>query len=124
MNRGILGVIIGVIGIILWFMPLVSWQEEFMGEYVTVYQAGYHIGGIAYLLLLSMFAYAVFSWFQLHELRMIAGAVALFVCSLFFFQASENAGWALVGLIILSIIGILMAFVDYRKVKAEIKENP
>jgi len=35
-----------------------------------------------------------------------------------------NTGWALIGLIILSIIGIFMAFVDYRKMKAEIKENP
>jgi len=124
MNRKILGVIIGVIGIILWFMPLVSWQQEFMGNYVNLYQAGYHIGGIAYLLLLAMFAYAVFSWLQLHELRMIAGAVALLICLLFFFQVLKNAGWALIGLIILSIIGVVIALSDYKKNKAKINENP
>jgi len=128
MKRQILGVIIGVIGMFLWFMPLVSWEEKaILEDYTyTVYQTGYHIGGIAYLLLFSTFAYAAFSWLKIHPLRIISAAVALVICLLFLGmlyskRALNNVDWGLIGLILVSIAGIVVAFLDYRseKVKRE-----
>lgn len=121
MNRQILGVLIGVAGIFLWFMPLVSWEQEFMGAYRKLYQTGYHIGGIAYLQLLSMFAYAFFSWFNLHPLRIISSALSLIICLIFIFQALSNAGWGLIGLILISIVGIVLALRDIKSMKDNIK---
>lgn len=123
MNRQILGVLIGVIGILLWFMPLVSWEQEFMGVYQKLYQTGYHIGGIAYLQLLSMFAYAFFSWFRLNPLRIISSALSLLICLIFLFQVLSNAGWGLIGLIIISIVGIVLALRDNKSMKDNLKNE-
>ncbi|GLI53366.1 hypothetical protein [Thermodesulfovibrio yellowstonii] len=123
MNRQILGVVIGVVGILLWFMPLVSWQQEFMGVYQNLYQTGYHIGGIAYLQLLSMFAYSFFSWFRLNPLRIISSTLSLLICLLFLFQVLSNAGWGLIGLIIISIAGIVLALRDNKIMKDNLKNE-
>jgi len=114
-----IGVAIGVAGIFLWFMPLASWTENFMGNNINVFQAGYHIGGIAYLLLFSMFAYSVFSWFKLHSLRIVAGALSLLICLMFLVQIGSNTGWGLIGLILVSILGIVLGIIDNKKQKME-----
>ena len=117
MDRKVLGVIIGVAGIFLWFMPFVSWEEEFFGVTWQLYQTGYHIGGIAYLLLFSMFAYSVLSWFRLHPLRIIAGALSLLICLILFVQDPSYVAWGLMGLIMASIVGIVIDLIDNRKDK-------
>jgi len=119
MDKRILGVIVGVAGIFLWFMPFVSWTGEFMGVSRTLFQTGQHIGGIAYLLLFSMFAYSVLSWFKLHQLRIITGALSLLICLLFFAQIGSNIGWGLIGLILISALSIILAMKDYRFYKKE-----
>ncbi|MDI6714671.1 MAG: hypothetical protein QMD43_06570 [Thermodesulfovibrio sp.] len=86
MDKRMLGVMLGVAGIFLWFMPLVSWTEEFMGVSRTLIQTGQHLGGITYLLLFSMFAYCVLSWLKIHQLRIIAGVISLLICLIFFAQ--------------------------------------
>ena len=108
MNQKILGTILGVVGVLLWFMPLV--YVEFMG--VDAYQAGNHVGGIAYLLLLSTLAYAILSWLEQHIPRIIAASVALAICLLFLFQAGSSAAWGLIGLILVSIASIVVAVRD------------
>ncbi|WP_353684562.1 hypothetical protein V4D30_01865 [Thermodesulfovibrio sp. 3907-1M] len=115
MDRRIIGVILGVAGIFLWFMPLVSWEERFFGNIVNLYQTGYHIGGIAYLLLVSLFSYAALSWLKMHQLRIVAAGVSLLICLIFLFQANANAGWGLIGLTILSISGIFLSVKDLQK---------
>jgi uncharacterized membrane protein len=115
MDKRIIGVAIGVAGIFLWFMPLASWTEDSM----NFFQAGYHIGGIAYLLLFSMFAYSVFSWFKLYPLRIIAGALSLLICLMFLVQIGSNIGWGLIGLILVSILGIVLGIMDNKKQKTE-----
>lgn len=90
MDNKVKGVLLGVAGIILWFMPLASWDQEFMRQTMTVHQAGHHIGGIAYLLLLSSVAYAALSWYEQHQLRIIAGSVATGISLLFLVQAGST----------------------------------
>jgi len=119
MDKRIIGVTIGVAGIFLWFMPLASWTENFMGSNINVFQAGYHIGGIAYLLLLSMLAYSVLSWFKLHSLRIVAGALSLLICLMFLVQIGSNTGWGLIGLILVSILGIVLGIMDNKNQKME-----
>jgi len=119
MDKRIIGVTIGVAGIFLWFMPLASWTENFMGNTINVFQAGYHIGGIAYLLLLSMLAYSVLSWFKLHSLRIVAGALSLLICLMFLVQIGSNTGWGLIGLILVSILGIVLGIMDNKNQKME-----
>jgi uncharacterized membrane protein len=114
-----IGVAIGVAGIFLWFMPLASWTTNFMGSNINIFQTGYHIGGIAYLLLFSMLAYSVLSWFKLHSLRIIAGALSLLICLMFLLQIGSNVGWGLIGLILVSILGIVFGIMDNKKQKTE-----
>lgn len=119
MDKRVIGVVIGVAGIFLWFMPFVSWTQEFMGITQRFYQAGYHIGGIAYLLLFSMFAYSVFSWFKIHPLRIISGVLSLLICLMFFVKAGSNVGWGLIVLTLASAIGIILAVIDNKEEKKE-----
>lgn len=115
MNGKIIGTILGVVGAVLWFMPLA--YVNFMG--VNAYQAGNHIGGIAYLLLLASLAYAGLSWAALHIPRIIAASVASAICLLFFVQAGSSAAWGLIGLIIVSIASVALAFRDIKASKAK-----
>ncbi|MGC8789565.1 MAG: hypothetical protein ACP5QM_06590 [Caldisericum sp.] len=117
MDARLKGVLIGVVGIFFWFMPFASWYTEFMDQHIKLYQAGYHIGGISYLLLISMFAYAVFSWFRIHELRIVSSGVALLVCLIFIFQAGSTVSWGLIGSFLVSLVGGILGFIDLRKDK-------
>lgn len=116
-DKKIFGVLLGVIGVILWFTPFVEWKQEFMGEIISLHQTGQHIGGIAYLLPLSSFAYAVLSWFELHELRIIAAGVSMGISLLFLYQAGDKVAWGLITLIIVAGISLLAAILDDRRSK-------
>lgn len=117
MDSKVKGVLLGVAGIILWFMPLIAWKQEFMGESMNMYQAGSNIGGIAYLLLLSSLAYAVLSWLNQHQLRIIAGGVASGICVLFLIHAGSSTAWGLIALSIVSAASIWFAVIDHKKNK-------
>lgn len=123
MDSKVKGVLLGVAGVILWFMPLAAWQQEFMGQTMSVHQAGHHIGGIAYLLLLSSIAYAVLSWFEQHQLRIIAASIATGVSGLFLIQAGSSVAWGLLALIAISAVSIWFAISDNKKAKQPIKES-
>lgn len=118
MNGKILGTILGVVGVLLWFMPLA--YVNFMG--MSAYQAGNHIGGIAYLLLLSSLAYAVLSWIEQHVPRIIAASLALVICLLFLVQAGTSVAWGLIALIIVSSVSIFLAVRD-NKLSRMIREG-
>lgn len=110
-TRKIIATVLGALGILLWFMPL-----AYVGD-MGYYQAGNHIGGIAYLLLFSFLAYGVLSWIEQHIPRIIAASVALAICLMFLFQAGGSAAWGLLGLIIVSIAGIALAGYDIKAIK-------
>lgn len=74
------------------------------------YQAGHHIGGIAYLLLLASGAYAALSWMELRVPRLIAGAVVTGIASLFLVQAGSAAAWGLYGLLLTGVGGMVLAW--------------
>jgi len=116
MNKKIIGTILGVIGTCLWFMPLA--QIEFMG--MNMYQSGSHIGGIAYLLIFATLAYSVLSWIEQHIPRVIAAAVALAICGLFFVQAGSSAMWGLYGLIVVNIACVVLAAIDIKSSKSTV----
>ena len=58
MDKRVVGTLLGIAVVLLWFMP---WMEFSVGD-MEFYRTGSHIGGIAYLLLMSSLAYAVLSW--------------------------------------------------------------
>lgn len=113
MNGKVIGAILGVAGVVLWFMPLAN--VDFMG--IGAYQAGNHIGGIAYLLLSASLAYAVLSWIEQHVPRIIAASLALAISLLFMAQLGSSAAWGLYGLIVVSITGIVVALRDNKALK-------
>lgn len=117
MDNKLIGVLLGVAGIVLWFMPLASWEQEFMRQTVIIHQAGHHLGGIAYLLLISSVAYATLSWFEQHQLRIIAGSIAIGISLLFFVQAGSAVAWGLRALIAVSGVSIWFAIADTKKAK-------
>jgi hypothetical protein len=118
MDNKVKGVLLGVAGVILWFMPLAAWDQEFMGQLMTMHQAGHHIGGIAYLLLLSSLAYAALSWLEQHQLRIIAAGIATGISLLFLVQAGSSVAWGLLALIVVSGASIWFAVKDNKKSKA------
>lgn len=114
MDKKLIATLLGVSGVLLWFMPLLN--VEFMGQ--QMYQTGQHIGGIAYLILLAALAYAVLSWMQLHVPRIIASGLATAICGLFLLQAGSGAAWGLYGLLLVNIAGTAMAVLDNRAVSS------
>lgn len=120
MDFKIKGVLLGVVAIIIWFMPFASWDQEFLDDIVRIYQAGHHIGGIAYLLLVSSFAYAVLSWFEQHQLRMIAAGVASGICLFFLVQVGKNVAWGLLALIVVSGLRVWFAYMDEQRKKMRV----
>ncbi|MBU5611666.1 hypothetical protein [Geomonas azotofigens] len=107
------GVVLGLAGVILWFMPLANFG--FMG--LDIYQAGSHIGGISYLLLAASAAYAVLSWFEQHQLRIIAASIATAIGLMFLVQFGERAAWGLYLLIVVSGVGWIVGYCDEQKRK-------
>lgn len=103
MNSKIVGAVIGAAGLFLWFQPFVLLG----GGY---WQSGQHIGGIAYLLLFAMLAYAVLSWMELHIPQIIAAGLALAVLLTFIARAGASAAWALYALILLNVLGVALAW--------------
>ena len=100
-----IGAVLGVVGVFLWFMPFA--EVGFMG--MNAYQAGNHIGGIAYLLLFSSLAYAALSWMEQHVPCVIAASVALAICLLFAVQAGTSVAWGLIAFIVISTTSIVLA---------------
>ena len=105
MNQKVWGSVLGVAQVFLWFMPFA--YVEFMGR--EMHQAGNNVGGIAYLLLFSSFAYSVLSWLELHIPSIIAGSVSALICLLFLWQAGSSSAWGLVILTGASIGSIVLA---------------
>jgi hypothetical protein len=58
MDKRVVGTLLGIAGMLLWFMP---WMAFSMGE-MDFHRTGSHIGGIAYVLLMSSLASAILSW--------------------------------------------------------------
>jgi len=108
MDRKFLQTFIGISGVLFWFSPLTT--VTFRGY--TGYQAGYHIGGIAYLLLLSSAVYTVLSWYEQHQPRLIAAGVATGLCLLFLFLAGASVNWGLLCLLGVSGAGAWFAWED------------
>ncbi|QXE86364.1 hypothetical protein KP003_18710 [Geomonas nitrogeniifigens] len=109
-----IGVSLGVVGMILWFMPLVK-----VG--FNVYVGGRQIGNISYILVVCSLAYAICSFFELHRVRVIAATISTAISMLFLSEALTNAAWGLYGLNIVSIASWLAAVTDWdaRKKSAE-----
>jgi len=110
MDKKLIATLLGVSGVLLWFMPLVN--VEFMGQHM--HQTGESIGGIAYLVLLAALAYTALSWMQQHVPRIIASGLATAICGLFLLQAGGDAAWGLYALLLVNIAGLAMAVLDNR----------
>lgn len=113
MNAKVLGTILGVAGMLLWFMPLA--YVEF--GHMTAHQTGNSIGGIAYLLLFASLAYTVLSWMEQHVPRIIAASLGLVICLMFLAQAGSSVAWGLVALIIVHAESIYLAVRDNKLLK-------
>ncbi|MBJ6751860.1 hypothetical protein [Geomonas anaerohicana] len=112
------GVVLGLAGVILWFMPLVNFG--FMG--IDIYQAGSHVGGISYLLLAASAGYAVLSWFEQHQLRIVAAGIATAIGLLFLVQFGGRAAWGLYSLIVVSGISCICGYTDEQKRKTLLQQ--
>ena len=115
MNSKIKGVLLGIAGVILWFMPLV--YVDF-GELGQGFQTGYYIGGIAYLLLLSSGLYAIFSWKEIYQLQIIFSSLSTCICVLFLLQSRSNAAWGLFLLLFVSGVSIFVSIFDRKKYRS------
>ncbi|KKA45900.1 hypothetical protein [Salinivibrio sp. KP-1] len=113
MNRRTKGVLLGVAGVIFWFMPWVYVNmSNFMGGKflgMEMYQAGHHVGGIAYLLLLSSAAYAYSSSISNRQFSIISSSISSAISILFLLQAGSSVAWGLLCLIVISVISLAMA---------------
>ena len=81
------------------------------GKYrgMEIYQAGHHVGGLAYLLILSSAAYAYSSSILNRQLAIIASAVATGISILFLLQAGSSVAWGLLCLVVNSVASLIMA---------------
>ena len=105
MDKRVVGTLLGIAGMLLWFMP---WTEFSMGD-MDFYRTGSHIGGIAYVLLMSSLASAILSWVPQPVPRIIVAALSTLLSGSFWLSAGEAAAWGLVWLCAVSGIGLLQA---------------
>lgn len=105
-----LGLTLGLLGCILWFMPWVAWEQQFMGSLVPIHQAGNHIGGLAYILFAALGVSGLSAWMRQYQVQFIAGLVALGISGLYAWQAGENLAWGLVALLAVSLINLFVAW--------------
>jgi len=105
MDKRVVGTLLGIAGMLLWFMP---WTEFSMGN-MDFYRTGSHIGGIAYVLLMSSLAYAVLSWVPQPVPRIIVAALSTLLSGFFWLNAGEAAAWGLVWLCTVSGFSLLQA---------------
>ncbi len=117
MDNKIKGVLLGVAGVILWFMPFSASENEFLGQVFYQQTSGSDIGGISYLLLVSLAVYAALSWYEQHPLRIIAAGVSIGIGLLFLIAAGSDVAWGLVALIGVAVLAILFAISDNKKSK-------
>lgn len=113
MDRKIIGLLLGIGGVALWFMPLAyidfgGFGGMFKG--VQLYQAGHHIGGLAYVLLFASASCAITAWLQQKTLATVSAAVATGISVWFLIQAGSSAAWGLIGLNLVSIASLVLAF--------------
>lgn len=108
-----LGTLLGVVAVVLWFMPWGYVHIQFMGG-IDMIQSGSHIGGGAYLILLGSFAYSVLSWMELHFPRLIASSLSLLLSMVFLFGFGINVAWGLIALTLSVGISAYLAFKDYK----------
>lgn len=113
MDKKTQGVLLGVAGVILWFMPLVYVDMgNFMGgkyKDVVMYQTGQSVGGIAYLLLISFSFYAYSSWVINRQFAIIASSVSLGISVLFLLQAGLSVAWGLLIMVVVSVYSLILA---------------
>ncbi|WP_224959501.1 hypothetical protein [Geomonas subterranea] len=107
------GVMLGLAGVILWFMPLVDFG--FMG--MNLYQSGSDIGGIGYLLLASSTGYAALSWLQEHQLRVVSASIATAIGLFLLVEFGSKAAWGLYLLIVVSGVSCICGYTDEQKRK-------
>lgn len=80
-----------------------------------VYQTGREVENyvnITYVLLASFFAYALFSCFALHKLRIVVASISTGISLLFLLDAGSDATWGLYTLIVVSGISWVVAYTD------------
>lgn len=117
MDKRVVGTLLGIAGVLLWFMP---WMAFSMGD-MDFHQTGSHIGGIAYVLLMSSLASAILSWVPQPVPRIIVAALSTLLSGFFWLNAGEEAAWGLVWLCAVSVIGLLQAI---ERNSAERKSEP
>ncbi|QXE90200.1 hypothetical protein [Geomonas subterranea] len=116
MKTKMIGVALGVAGVVLWFMPMAK-----VG--INVYVAGREVGNISYILVVCSLAYAIFSFFELHKLRVIAATVSTAISLLFLTEAWSNAAWGLYGLGIVSIASWIAAATCWDAAKDSVQDT-
>lgn len=113
MDKKTLRILLGVSAIILWFMPLAYVDMQGFGggmfEGMQMYQTGQHIGGIAYLLLVSSALYIFGAWNANNQIMIIAAAISLGISMLFLVQAGSSAAWGLLSLCGIAILSLVVA---------------
>lgn len=105
-DRTILGIILGIATLALWFAPFVS--------YGAMYQAGHHIGGLAYLLPLASVAFGILSFLGQFKVRFIVALAHSALCLLYVSQAWASIGWGLIVLTAVSLQASHTSFADFR----------
>lgn len=98
MNAKVVGLVLGVLGLFLWFMPWAQWQHEFRGETIDAFQAGPHVGGIAYLVLVATTAYSAAAWKEQPTLQIVSAAVWLGSTLLLVVQG-DHLAWGIFALL-------------------------
>lgn len=112
MDKKAVGMLLGVAGVILWFMPFLSVK---MGDYnnmfhgLQLHQAGHHIGGIAYLLIISSAIYAVSAWLLNKQISIVAAVVTLGISAWLVIQVGSSVAWGLISLVAVAIASLILA---------------
>lgn len=111
MNKKTIATVMGMVSAVLWFQPWV--YVDFMG--VNAFQSGSHIGGLAYIILLSSLSYAALSWMELHVPRMIAAGLNTGIAGLYLISAGTSVAWGLIALFVINVASAVLAFIDHKQ---------
>ena len=105
MDKRVVGTLLGIAGMLLWFMP---WMAFSMGD-MEFHRTGSHIGGIAYVLSHKLNRSTGNRPPPQPVPRIIVAALSVLLSGFFWLNAGEAAAWGLVWLCAVSVIALLQA---------------
>lgn len=125
-----IGLIIGILSGLLWFMPWLESTYTFMGIEQHISQSGFNLRGLALATPVFSVLYSIFSYLKNEKLAIIFMSIQTLIVLIVFVGAFDmnislgnqtlgkvHHGFGLIGITLVSVVGLIYSILKFRKNK-------